>query len=140
TIMVIGIALPFLTLGERVGLTPLPGSYFVWLLAILLSYGLLTQVVKTRYSDCRRRARRARCIDVREDVPPARPRRRAPTSHAARAARLPRRQLQRDPDTHAPGGRRRLRDHGAGRVSRHVGHQYDLRDDRAARDRHAADA
>jgi Mg2+-importing ATPase len=49
TIMVIGIALPFLTLGERVGLTPLPGSYFVWLLAILLSYGLLTQVVKTRY-------------------------------------------------------------------------------------------
>jgi len=49
TIMVIGIALPFITLGERVGLTPLPGSYFLWLLAILLSYGLLTQVVKTRY-------------------------------------------------------------------------------------------
>ncbi len=49
TIMVIGIALPFIALGERVGLTPLPGSYFVWLVAILLAYGLLTQVVKTRY-------------------------------------------------------------------------------------------
>src|SRR6185312_5804469 len=49
TIMVIGIALPFITLGERVGLQPLPGSYFLWLLGILLSYGLLTQVVKTRY-------------------------------------------------------------------------------------------
>ena len=49
TIMVIGIALPFITLGERVGLTPLPGSYFLWLLAILLSYGLLTQAVKMRY-------------------------------------------------------------------------------------------
>ena len=47
--MVIGIALPFITLGERVGLTPLPGTYFLWLLGILLSYGLLTQVVKNRY-------------------------------------------------------------------------------------------
>ena len=33
-----------------------------------------------------------------------------------------------------------LRDHGAGRVSRHVGHEHHLRDDRAARDRNAADA
>jgi Mg2+-importing ATPase len=49
TIMVIGIALPFITLGERVGLEPLPAGYFAWLIAILLSYGLLTQVVKTRY-------------------------------------------------------------------------------------------
>ena len=48
-IMVIGIALPFITLGEHVGLVPLPAGYFPWLIAILLSYGLLTQVVKTRY-------------------------------------------------------------------------------------------
>ncbi len=49
TIMVIGMVLPFITLGERLGLEPLPAGYFAWLVAILLSYGLLTQVVKTRY-------------------------------------------------------------------------------------------
>jgi Mg2+-importing ATPase len=48
-IMLAGIVIPFSPLGARVGLTPLPGSYFAWLLVILISYGLLTQGVKTWY-------------------------------------------------------------------------------------------
>jgi Mg2+-importing ATPase len=48
-IMLAGIVIPFSPLGARVGLTPLPGSYFAWLVVILISYGLLTQGVKTWY-------------------------------------------------------------------------------------------
>jgi P-type Mg2+ transporter len=49
SIMAIGIYLPFSPLGEHVGLVPLPMSYFPWLVGILLSYCLLTQVVKGWY-------------------------------------------------------------------------------------------
>ena len=64
----------------------------------------------------------------------AQPRRPAPAD-AARAARLPGRELQSHPALDRPGGRRRLRDHGAGRVPGDVRHQHDVRRDRAARDR-----
>lgn len=48
-IMAIGIIIPFTSFGASIGLVPLPGSYFLWLVAILLSYCLLTQVVKNWY-------------------------------------------------------------------------------------------
>lgn len=48
-IIVIGIAVPFTTFGQYIGFTPLPLSYFPWLIAILLSYCALTQVVKMWY-------------------------------------------------------------------------------------------
>jgi Mg2+-importing ATPase len=49
SIMAIGIYLPFSPLGAHVGMVPLPVSYFPWLVGILLSYCLLTQLVKTWY-------------------------------------------------------------------------------------------
>ncbi len=48
-IMVAGMILPFSALGARLGLEPLPGSYFAWLGGILLCYCALTQVVKGWY-------------------------------------------------------------------------------------------
>jgi Mg2+-importing ATPase len=48
-IMAIGIYLPFSPLGEHVGMLPLPMSYFPWLAGILLSYCVLTQLVKHLY-------------------------------------------------------------------------------------------
>jgi Mg2+-importing ATPase len=48
-IMAIGIALPFIVLGAQIGLVPLPLSYFPWLIATLLCYCFLTQVVKQWY-------------------------------------------------------------------------------------------
>ncbi|MGO8751411.1 MAG: magnesium-translocating P-type ATPase [Thermoguttaceae bacterium] len=48
-IMAIGIAIPVTPLGGLVGLVPLPGSYFPWLAATLLSYCALTQVAKMWY-------------------------------------------------------------------------------------------
>ncbi|AKV04417.1 Mg(2+) transport ATPase, P-type [Labilithrix luteola] len=49
TVMTVGIAIPFTPIGAAVGLRPLPLSYFPWLVAILLSYCTLTQLVKTWY-------------------------------------------------------------------------------------------
>jgi Mg2+-importing ATPase len=49
TIMVVGILLPFSSLGARLQLVPLPASYFAWLFVFLLSYGVLTQLVKGWY-------------------------------------------------------------------------------------------
>jgi len=49
TIMAFGIYLPFSPLGAHLGLVPLPLSYFGWLAGILLSYCVLTQMVKTVY-------------------------------------------------------------------------------------------
>ncbi|MGZ6337540.1 MAG: magnesium-translocating P-type ATPase [Bdellovibrionota bacterium] len=46
TIMAIGVAIPFSGLGAKLGLVQLPGAYFVWLGAILLSYCVLTQTIK----------------------------------------------------------------------------------------------
>lgn len=45
-VMAIGIYIPYTFVGESIGLVPLPGNYFYWLFAILLSYCLLTQLVK----------------------------------------------------------------------------------------------
>jgi Mg2+-importing ATPase len=47
--MVCGMILPYLPLGKNLGLQPLPASYFLWLVAILLSYSALTQVMKGWY-------------------------------------------------------------------------------------------
>lgn len=48
-VMSVGILIPFTPLGQSVGLTPLPLAYFPWLLGILVSYCVLTQVVKGWY-------------------------------------------------------------------------------------------
>jgi Mg2+-importing ATPase len=48
-VMAIGIVFPFSSLGASVGLQPLPLSYFAWLFVTLLSYGVLTQIIKTIY-------------------------------------------------------------------------------------------
>jgi Mg2+-importing ATPase len=49
SIMAIGIIIPFTVLGESLGFVPLPLSYFPWLIGILLSYCILTQLVKAWY-------------------------------------------------------------------------------------------
>lgn len=48
-IMVLGIILPFTALGASVGMVSLPRNYFPWLIAILVSYCLLTQSIKVWY-------------------------------------------------------------------------------------------
>lgn len=48
-IMAVGIVIPFTSFGSSIGLGPLPLSYFPWLIGILLSYCVLTQVVKNWY-------------------------------------------------------------------------------------------
>jgi Mg2+-importing ATPase len=48
-IMAVGVAIPFTALGAAVGMVHLPWSYFPWLAATLVSYCLLTQVVKRWY-------------------------------------------------------------------------------------------
>ncbi|WP_225896487.1 cation transporting ATPase C-terminal domain-containing protein [Amazonocrinis nigriterrae] len=47
TIMAIGIYLPFSPIASGLGFVPLPASYFLWLVLILSSYSVLTQLVKT---------------------------------------------------------------------------------------------
>src|SRR5665213_1389822 len=49
SIMAFGIYLPYSSLGAHLGLVPLPWSYFPWLAGILLSYCVLTQVIKRVY-------------------------------------------------------------------------------------------
>lgn len=48
-IMAISIAIPFTTFGSYIGLMPLPRSYFPWLIATLLCYCVLTQLIKMWY-------------------------------------------------------------------------------------------
>jgi len=48
-VMAIGVFIPFSPLGASVGLVPLPLSYFWWLVATLLGYCVLTQIIKTLY-------------------------------------------------------------------------------------------
>lgn len=48
-IMVIGIIIPFSPFGTSIGLAPLPWSYFPWLIATLLCYCMLTQLIKNWY-------------------------------------------------------------------------------------------
>jgi Mg2+-importing ATPase len=47
--MVIGSIIPFTPFGASIGLQSLPGSYFLWLAITLITYCLLTQIVKTWY-------------------------------------------------------------------------------------------
>ncbi|MEG2219651.1 MAG: magnesium-translocating P-type ATPase [Muribaculaceae bacterium] len=49
SIMAIGICIPFTQFGASIGLIPLPASYFPWLVSILLSYCILTQIIKNWY-------------------------------------------------------------------------------------------
>lgn len=49
TIMAVGIAFPFTPLGLKVGLIPLPWSYFPWLISTLVCYCILTQLIKQWY-------------------------------------------------------------------------------------------
>lgn len=48
-IMLIGIAIPFTFIGQNLGLTPLPGLYFLCLGGILITYAITTQLVKRLY-------------------------------------------------------------------------------------------
>ncbi len=48
-IMAIGIYIPFSPLGGSLRLVPLPATYFPWLLATLLGYCIMTQIVKNWY-------------------------------------------------------------------------------------------
>ncbi|WP_392420970.1 magnesium-translocating P-type ATPase [Edwardsiella piscicida] len=48
-IIALGIYIPFSPLGHFIGLQPLPLAYFPWLVAILLSYCVLTQLMKRFY-------------------------------------------------------------------------------------------
>lgn len=48
-IMAIGICIPFTHFGNVIGLQPLPPDYFLWLVGILFSYCVLTQMVKNWY-------------------------------------------------------------------------------------------
>jgi len=47
--MAFGIYLPFSPVAKHLGLVPLPPEYFIWLAGILLSYCVMTQLVKTIY-------------------------------------------------------------------------------------------
>lgn len=49
SIMAFGIFLPYSSVGAHLGLVPLPLSYFPWLAGILLSYCVLTQIIKRLY-------------------------------------------------------------------------------------------
>jgi P-type Mg2+ transporter len=49
SIMALGIYLPFSPLGAQLGMVPLPLPYFGWLFGILLSYCVLTQLIKVAY-------------------------------------------------------------------------------------------
>ncbi|RIB11916.1 magnesium-translocating P-type ATPase [Gigaspora rosea] len=48
-IMAIGIAIPFTPLNEYLGMTQLPGIYFLYLFGVLVSYPVLVSVVKVVY-------------------------------------------------------------------------------------------
>lgn len=48
-VMLIGVMIPFTPLAGMLSLTPLPPSYFLWLIGILVAYSLLTQFFKGWY-------------------------------------------------------------------------------------------
>ncbi|MGB3268895.1 MAG: magnesium-translocating P-type ATPase [Rhodanobacter sp.] len=48
-IIVVGMLLPFSALGGKIGMVPLPPIYFAWLALTLVSYCVLTQLVKVIY-------------------------------------------------------------------------------------------
>ncbi|MGJ1430595.1 magnesium-translocating P-type ATPase [Sphingobacterium spiritivorum] len=48
-VIALGMLIPFLPIASILGMQPLPWTYFPWLIGILFSYCLLTQVVKNWY-------------------------------------------------------------------------------------------
>lgn len=48
-IIAIGMIIPFTSFGAYIGLVPLPASYFLWFIGIMLSYSILTQIAKNLY-------------------------------------------------------------------------------------------
>jgi Mg2+-importing ATPase len=48
-IMALGILVPYTPLGDKIGMTPLPLSFYPFLVATLLTYAVLTQIVKNWY-------------------------------------------------------------------------------------------
>jgi len=48
-IIAVGMLMPYFSLGAKLGLQPLPGSYFAWLALILLCYCALAQAMKVWY-------------------------------------------------------------------------------------------
>lgn len=48
-IMGVGLIIPFTSFGTFIGLVPLPANYFIWLIGILISYSVLTEVTKKLY-------------------------------------------------------------------------------------------
>lgn len=48
-IMMVGICIPFTSFGRYIGLVPLPWQYFPWLIVMLMSYCILTQIIKMIY-------------------------------------------------------------------------------------------
>lgn len=46
-VMFVGSMLPYSPFGDYLGLVPLPGIYWVWILSFLLMYGILTHFVKS---------------------------------------------------------------------------------------------
>jgi Mg2+-importing ATPase len=49
TVMAVGILIPFTVFGRSLGMVPLPGIFFLWLVLILFAYAALAQMVKTWY-------------------------------------------------------------------------------------------
>lgn len=47
--MVVGTIIPFTPIGKALGLTAVPGSYWIWLIATIFSYLLLATIVKSVY-------------------------------------------------------------------------------------------
>ncbi|MFC4765636.1 magnesium-translocating P-type ATPase [Dyella koreensis] len=48
-IIILGMLVPYSGLGAKIGMEPLPGVYYVWLAATVLTYCVLTQLVKLIY-------------------------------------------------------------------------------------------
>ncbi|TAL75891.1 MAG: magnesium-translocating P-type ATPase [Rhodanobacter sp.] len=48
-IIAIGIAIPYLDIGAKLGMLPLPPAFFAWIAATVLTYCVLTQLVKMLY-------------------------------------------------------------------------------------------
>ena len=48
-VMATGVLIPYSFIGKGIGMTPLPGAYYLWLIPILLAYCTLTQFMKVWY-------------------------------------------------------------------------------------------
>jgi Mg2+-importing ATPase len=48
-IIAIGLVVPFIAFGTKIGMVPLPTAYFGWVALTVLTYCALTQLVKLLY-------------------------------------------------------------------------------------------